>query len=363
MNTREIATHLAEAASAFPFLGPIRAEDLLEVVRCELGHEAILDDFQPYAGAHSMAIGPGRILHIISGNTPHAGLQSLIRGLLLKAHNLCKIPGRGLPEIAEFQALLPPALADRVEISSNLPPDWLESAGAVIVFGTDETIESIRARIRPDQRFLAHGHRVSIGIVLDDPEFLSVPGAAMDASLFDQQGCLSPHAFFIRQDARTYAAQLAAEMDSVNSQMPRSPISPGESARIRSIREQYAFEAANNPGVQLWTSPGSTDWTVIYDESLGFTPSCLNRVVFVKPLAGDLRIPHLSTIGLWPATLENARRVRSWGASRLCEIGRMQLPPATWHQDAQQTLAPLVEWIDFHPEDHSQRHRGAERKL
>src|ERR1700677_2775254 len=145
MTTREIATALAAAARHFPFLGEITAQNLLDVVKWELGHEKILDGFQPYAGHQARAVGPLAILHIISGNTPHAGLQSLIRGLLLKSHNFCKIPSAGLAEIGQFRDALPDALKKRVEISPELLPDWLEQAGAVIVFGDDETVEHFRS--------------------------------------------------------------------------------------------------------------------------------------------------------------------------------------------------------------------------
>jgi hypothetical protein len=54
----------------------------------------------------------------------------------------------------------------------------------------------------------------------------------------------------------------------------------------------------------------------------------------------------LSCAGIWPATLENARFAADLGVSRVCPLGRMQLPPATWHEDGQPVLAPLVRWID-----------------
>ena len=122
MTTREIAKALAGAARQFPLLGEISAQNLLDVVKWELGHVEILDGFQTYAGHQAMASGSGAILHIISGNTPQAGLQSLIRGLLLKSQNFCKIPSAGLPEIAQFRDALPEALKARVEISAELSP-------------------------------------------------------------------------------------------------------------------------------------------------------------------------------------------------------------------------------------------------
>lgn len=346
---------LAAAAARFSeYLGEVRADDLRALLAAELGHPDILDGFQPHGAAMAQAFGPGTILHVISGNTPHAGLQSLLRGLLLRSHNLCKLPAAGLPALEAFRAALPPELAARVEFSGALPDEWLARADAIIVFGSDETVEMLRARSRPDQRFLAHGHRVSLGLILDDPALASIPAAARAVSLFDQQGCLSPQGFYVRGDARAYAEALAAEM-ARNSAEPR-PVE--QAARLRAWREDFAFRAANDPDrLALWTSERSTAWTVAFDAALPeFTLSPLHRAVIVKPLPPDLPAalaavrPHLSAIGLWPCNAETAAFARDLGASRLCPLDRMQFPPLTWHQDGALSLAALVRWIDFEPD-------------
>lgn len=357
----ERAAHLARAAAPFsPWLGEITPGGLLEFVRVELGHAGVLDDFQPHGAHFSKAVAPGTILHVLSGNTPHAGLQSLLRGLLLGAHNLCKLPTGGLPEVAAFRDGLDAALAARVELSETLPEGWLGRADAVIVFGGDATVAEFRRRVRAGQIFIPHGHRVSLGIIFDDPGFVSVPHAARDASLFDQRGCLSPHGFYVAGgDVRGYAERLAGAMDDFNRAHPRATLSAAEGARIHALREECRFLAAGDPARRaLWTSAGSTDWTVVFDAAEpAFTASPLDRVVFVKPLPADLRAalapvrPHLGALGLWPATLPHARALDALdlGASRLCPVGAMQSPPLTWHQDGAPALATLVRWVDFEP--------------
>ena len=356
MQTREIAHHLAEAARHFPLLGSITQENLMDLVRIELGHEEILNEFRPYgdAGNLTRAVGPRILLHIISGNTPHAGLQSLIRGLLLDARNWCKIPCAGLPEIAEFREYLPFELARRIEIDTQLPGHWLAQADAVVVFGSDDTVEHFRSRVLAGQRFLRHGHRFSFGVVFDDPQFESIEGAARDASLFDQQGCLSPHIFYVPAPmAREYASRLAEAMAAFEKENPRGPLTVAEHTEINALRGEFGFRAATDPEAGIWQSPDSTAWTVLLDPDSHFSASCLNRVVYVKPLPDDLDSAllrarlHLSTVGIYPVTPENCARVASSGVSRICPIGKMQLPPVTWHHDGRPVLAPLVRWIDF----------------
>jgi len=351
MTTPERAHALAAACRDFRrLLGPASPEVFLEWLRLELGHESALDGFQPIGAQYLRAIAPPVVLHIVSGNTPHAALQSLIRGLLLGSHNLCKLPGAGLPEAEAFAAALPPALRSRVEFSATLPDAWLPAADAVIVFGSDETIAHFRALAMPRQTFLGYGHRVSLGMVFEDAAFDSAPSAALDASLFDQQGCLSPHCIYVADHPEEYAARLALEMERVQLAHPRSRLSLSEAAAISEIRETSRFRAAIGQPVRLWESPGSNAWTVIFDVDPAFSVSTLNRVIFVRPLPDDLAAtlapvrPFLSTIAIWPNTLPFAERAAALGAPRVCALGRMQEPPWTWRQDGRQTLSPLVSW-------------------
>jgi hypothetical protein len=353
MNTAERARALAEAAGFFPLLGPVSAEDLLEVIRLELGHPEILDGFRPY-GAHfarAMAVGP--ILHIVSGNTPHAALQSLLRGLLLGARNLVKIPSEGLPEVDDFLARLPAGLRELVVVETRLPDDWLREAGAVVVFGSDETVAHFRKRVRVV--FEAHPHRVSFCALFEAASQEVVAAVAEDVSRFNQKGCLSPHDIYVAGDARGFAARLAEEMRRYEERDPRGPVTTMEVAEIADVRANYRFRAASDPRVAIWESAGSSAWTVIFEDDPWFAASCLNRVVFVKPLPDDLKASlgpaqsWLAAVGIWPATPEWAEKAAVLRPSRICPVGRMQAPPLTWHQEGKQTLSAFVHWVDFEP--------------
>ena len=346
MTTAERAHALAAACRCFEhLLGPASPEAFLDWLRLELGHEAVLDGFQAIGAQYLRATAPPVILHIVSGNTPHAALQSLIRGLLLGSHNLCKLPGAGLPEAEAFAAALPAALRSRVEFSTVLPEAWLPGADAIVVFGSDETIAHFRALALPRQTFLGYGHRVSLGIVFEDDALDSVPGAARDASLFDLQGCLSPQCIYVAGRPEEYAARLAAELRPPS----RPKLTLSEAAALAELRETLRFRAAVGQPVRYWESG------VVFDADPSFAASPVNRVLFVRPLPADPAAAlapvrqYLSTIGIWPNTLEFAERAAALGASRVCALGRMQEPPWTWRQDARPTLAPLVSWRGWEP--------------
>jgi hypothetical protein len=359
MNTAERAQAIAAATETCEGTPTLTCDSLQDLVEAELGHRHILDSPQPHGDIKSQALAPQSILHIIAGNTPAAAIQSIIRGLLLGSHNLVKMPTAGLPELNQLVDTLPQHLRKLVELSSQLPDDWLRQSNALIVFGNDETIQTFRHQTRDDQIFIAHGHRVSLGIVFDDDDHSAAERAAKDISLFDQQGCLSPHNIYVHTSdpatAAAFADQLAGEMDRFNQHSPRRTLSPGENAQITNLRGSYDFRQATDPSVKLWTSRDSTAWTVIYEEDPQFATSPLNRVVFVKPLADPNQLPDalllvrpfLSSIAIHPFSDNHASLVSQLGASRICRLGEAQNPSLFWHQDGLAQLSPLVSWIDF----------------
>ena len=143
----------------------------------------------------------------MSGNTPHAALQSLIRGIVVGAQNWMKLPQGGLPEVDEFSLKLPAAL--RPELADHSNPDWVQDAEAIVVFGTDETVQQFSRRLLPTQRLLAHGHKISFGLIRMPFDRKVVNGAARDVFVFDQMGCLSPQFYYVAGDSVGFASLLA----------------------------------------------------------------------------------------------------------------------------------------------------------
>ena len=65
--------------------------------------------------------------------------------------------------------------------------------------------------------------------------------------------------------------------------------------------------------------------------------------------ADDLR-GKISTVGLTAPedqALPLARKLASWGATRVCPLGQMQNPPLTWRHDGRPALGDLVTWVDW----------------
>ncbi|MGA8657509.1 MAG: acyl-CoA reductase [Chthoniobacterales bacterium] len=340
---------IVRASSEFPWLGKVTLETVWEWLRLELGDPPLMP--QRYGPHHAVAIPYSPILHIVSGNTPHAALQSLIRGILLGAENLVKIPSDGLPEIERFVRLFPKPIQPLLERS--LPGAWLETAAAIVVFGSDETIASFASRVSPWQRFLPHGNKVSFAIILGDWLESTAQAAARDVHIFDQLGCLSPQFFYVENNPEGFGSQIATELENLarRDSFPERTIE--SVATIRGFREDWRFRAAMEPRIRVWESEASLEWTVILDPDPEVRSSPLHRTIFIKqlPARPEKTLAHvkrfISTIGLSPLDSETVQLAVRLGAQRICPVGEMQSPSLIWHQDGWPSLSSLVRFVDI----------------
>jgi hypothetical protein len=352
MNFFERVQAIARSTKSFPWLGEITPQLLAEWVERELGAEFATGSRTPYGNRLRQSVPCSPILHIMSGETPHAVLQSLIRGILIGAENWIKLPSVDLIEAHTFVESLPKEL--RPTLSKRLLPGWLERAAAVIVFGSDATIQEFASRIQPWQRFIPHGHKISFAMILGEWAKTEVAGATRDGCAFDQLGCLSPQFFVVKEQARYFAEQLARQLEPFRSP---STVPIETAAAIRAFREEWRFRTANDPAAQLWESPKqSLDWTVLFDPAETIPNHPLHRTFIIKPFTtsseaslGLLR-KHIGTIGIYPLTSESIDLAVRLGAQRICPVGQMQEPALDWHHDGFPSLGSLVRLIDVEPQ-------------
>lgn len=308
---------------------------------------SVADFFEPYTGyfdreslqrawdtevsAPSVRI-PNYLVHILSGNTPHAAYQSLLNGLILGAKNRIKLPSHAL---LDFQ--LPPIMADFMEISRHLPKHWLSEADALVVFGSDQTLRHFQERCPLETPFIGHGHRYGIAWI-QDPSAEAAQLAARDIGLFDQNGCLSLQTIYLEQP-RAFGPLLAKALEAFEAEHPRAKLDRSSSGAISTLREEMRFLAANDPeNYELWESQGSTAWTIIFQNSHHPTLSPGNRTVYLRPTPSDFSaLQNLSGIALHP--YEPRFDLPS---PRIFPLGEAQSPPALWAHDGVLPLASLV---------------------
>jgi hypothetical protein len=355
-----------------------RAPRLRELLRAEFGDPRVLDGFRPAPRSNGLhaAFGPRLAVHVFSGNVPGVAVTSLVRSLLLKSATLGKAAvgepllaalfARG---VAEADAELGQCLAVTYWPGGDeaMERAALDAADAVVVYGGADAVATIRSRTPVTARFLGYGPKVSFGVVgrgflRENDAREAAHGAALDASTFDQQGCVSPHLFYVEEGGPVspdgWAAMLAEEMAEVERELPRGVLAPGESSSIRQLRAEAEFAEAGGGGVRLHASAEGTAWTVVFDPKPDFSASCLNRVIRVKPVASLADVPALverfgtvlQTVGV-AADAESTRvlaeALARIGASRFTTFGQMAWPPPWWHHDGRPPLRELARWADI----------------
>jgi Acyl-CoA reductase (LuxC) len=379
----------------------LTVESLQALLTQDLGDARRLDEFAaPTAelrqGRLALARGPEMLVHIAAGNLPNSALFSLVLGILTKSAQFMKLPRHGnlIPRLfAHSLADLEPKLGSCLELAvwtgghESLEAALFAEADCITAQGSDETLRSILPRLRPGCRWIPHGHRLSFGFVGNDQlsSYQSqrvAQKAAADIAAWNQLGCLSPHVFYVEEkgtvSAEGFAEHLAAALEERERTEPRGSLPVEIAAEIagrRSLHElrqahhrvtreeaktvpRGAFFDAPQAGTRVWASPGSTDWTVVYEEDARFRTSCLNRFVYVKPCRGlEDMLRHAEVVRGQVSTLgtavgegrlaEMVPLLAQWGITRICPLGRMQEPPTGWRHDGRPTLGDLITWTDW----------------
>jgi len=345
-------------AHAYPRLFP-RAE-LIRLLRAQFGHIDALDGWISRDGVRVRARTPKLIYHVCAGNLAVSAWTSLMHGLLLGARNVVKLPGdrddssaRG--EILRFIRGLPAPLRKLVETHRKLDVEILRRADAVVAFGSDATMASLRDQTRWDQKFIAHGHALSL-LWISDPSLLTTLQAracSRDILTYDQLGCLSPQAIYVPRGADIVALgnKLAVALEAHWRTIKLKPARPlSIAARIVEARD-----VAHALGHRVWLSPQNhLGWMLIHDPDPTFQPSPLHGVIYLREIAESKltaalasvagRISTVGVAGGISSRLENV--FLSLGVSRFCPAGHMQFPPLTWHHDGRSTLGDMVTWVD-----------------
>lgn len=337
-----------------PYVGKFDQAALLEWLRCELGNPAALDEWISVGTIRSRAIPLSPVLHIVSGNTPHAAFQSTFRGLLLGCKNRVKIPSLGLLVFEQWAAKLPPELACLLEVQRELPRVWLHCEAAVI-FGSQSTLDYFRANLSPEIPRIEHGPKLGIAAIFQ-PCREAARQLAGDILRYEQRGCLSVQAVYVTGDEAhiyQFGDTLAQAMETFRRENAREIPSLSSSGAVANAREVFRFRAANETKLKLWESTNSTAWTLAYDTSPllkcgplhGYvTMHQMPKKIGSEALGAEAR--YLSSVAVFPFEDSTIAQLDYLQPPRICQTGAAQDPTIYWHHDGGAPLSSLVKWRD-----------------
>lgn len=358
------------------YLRHFRKEKLQRIIDQDFPNPLVLDEFRPrMAGGLHRAYGPELTTHIFSGNVPALPLWSMVSGLLVKSATIGKVSSSEplFPVLfAKTLEELDPKLAETMAIvwwkggNEELEKVAFQNSEAIIAYGSEQTTTQISQKVPTGVRLLIHGQKVSFGVITNEclegtKAWETAHLAAHDASWFDQQGCLSPHVFYVERGGKIspkdFARMLAHEMANFEQKMPRATLSTEENNAILRTRSQAEFQSFSSEGIELLSSEEGTSWTVMYREEAEFPFSVLNRVITVVPVDSIEEIPGkfrevkgvVQTVGVACSPQKFQPLIQLLGESgvnRICALGQMPQPEPGWHHDGRFNLADLVHWCD-----------------
>lgn len=354
------------------FLKTFRTPQLMRFLAEDFSNPQLLDGFQPITkGGFGRAFGPDILTHIWAGNVPGLPVWSFVSGLLVKAGSIGKLPSseplfagwfaqvlaEEEPEIAECFAIVWWKGGD-----TSTEVNIFNNSDVVLAYGNNSSLEAVRNRVPVTTRFLGYGHKLSFGIVSSSVLNTQKVGkvardAARDVIYYDQQGCYSPHMFFVERGGsvspKEFARYLAFQLACFEQKYSRQELSVGEARDFVRWRQGVEREVQLAKGSELISDPKGA-WAVVYDETgAELSPSGLKRTVRVSVIDKlSAVIPRimackdlLQTVGV-AATPEEmyelANELGYAGITRISALGRMAIPEAGWHHDGRFSLLDLV---------------------
>jgi hypothetical protein len=311
----------AMVATVLPLaVEPFDADAMLALVEHELG-----------AGAAGRGApdGPRLVVHILASNVPALGLPAIALACLAGVATVVK-SGRAdplsAPAFHRALAAVDPELAATVVTAAwrggdrEVEDAVLTRADIVVASGSDATLAALAPRVR--MRLVAHGTRTSVAAVGRDAPPEAADQLAFDAALYDQRGCLSPHAVWVEGDADAFAARLAAALKRLAVDLP-----PGPTSRAARAATRIAAEEA--------------DWNGTRVAAAGGRMVVVQPIAALRTLAERLGPGTVECVGVAGASLD-VDALRRAGVARVCALGRMQRPRLSWPRGQRPPLGALL---------------------
>ncbi len=320
----------------------------------EWGARTTLDSIQPDTlrrvadAAGRSNGGPLSLLAVVlAGNLFTASIRAVFVPLLLGVPVLAKSASRETAFASMVERALEradPKLGESMQLvvyrGGEVEPEaaLLESAGAIAVYGADETVDEIRRR-HPEVPIIAHGHGVSAAYCsadaltnerLDD----TVRALALDICAYDQRGCLSPQIVYVEEAPHcpvdTFAERLATNgLEPMGRRLPRGPLPIDVGAAQAQWRGLAEIEgnliAGDGFSIAIRSAADPIRWSPGYRNiSLVPVAGAKNAVASVEPLGASLKC--VGAVAESLEDLEGRLRRSRVSSAYACPLGSMQTP-------------------------------------
>jgi long-chain-fatty-acyl-CoA reductase len=351
---------------------------LYDLLETDLETSIVLDDWMPRQSVYVRAQPKGRVLHVLVGNVPLAGLFTIVRSVLTKNVTVAKLPSRDMISSLFFCLAFRDVDPDHPITrslsvvywpgGSSVEQAFIDASDVVCAWGQKDSMESIRKKLGSGKEFLEFGPKRSLLLVAPSEEDLDdiAMRAAYDASVYDQEACFSAQRIFLEGPVQTFVDRLGDWMGKLLSRLPAAHASLDKQAHVTRARQEARFE-----GWDVIHSPGS-EWTIVVcpAETSLTEEHPLGRTLFVHPvesLRDAIRYVtrDVQTVGVspWKRGFELASELTRAGALRITEIGLASRPRPGFVHDGMHPLRRMVNYVCVERGlDYKGKFRGSDRE-
>lgn len=343
------------------------------------GNLKYADTFLPFTDSDKhlkKANARGLCCHWMAGNVQILGMFALVQCMLTKNTNLIKVAAKdgGVFSllISSFEGL-EYTTKDGYTINGN---DLVKTVGVVyfsrhavklgeqmskaakvrIAWGGKEAVETVAGYPSAiDCESVIFGPKLSLAVVAkeslasDQDAKKLARRVSVDVSIFDQEGCASPHNLYIEKGGEVsperFCEILAETFPKTELQIPKPTVSPEQISAIHSIRGVYDFKG------KVWGSENMS-WSILLS---GDTDCDLCKPVYSRALMVH-EVDHINdvlkniedyiqTIGIeapLSKAIDFATKATAKGVTRCPQIGRMLNFEMPW--DGVFLIDRLVRW-------------------
>jgi hypothetical protein len=364
-----LATALAKSAG---FSGPVLREGLRRgfapwtsgalraLAEQELGMLGERESARGTPGAERLHVGFACSSVFLAGAIPMPALLEITAALAARTPLLLKTGGGDRASAHHFAATLANIDAElsrclRVVDFAGEDAECARAAceaDCVVAIGSDASVGRVRDLAAGAERFVAHGHRLSVCALGHEALATSAVAKwaeriALDIALWDQLGCLSPVAIYaVNGDSGAtsrLAEALARALEDAEALLPRGAVPASALALASNELAEAELRAAGGAAVEVFRGSGSR-YAVVREADAEWRPAPLHRFVRVHPVADAQQLAaaltplarHLAAVactGFGRDERAVAERLLALGASRVCRPGELQSPPLAWPRD------------------------------
>ncbi|WP_078937794.1 acyl-CoA reductase [Streptomyces virginiae] len=308
--------------------------NLYDLLDSELGDHHLLEEWTRNQVAKIRAFPRGRVLHVLVGNVPMAGVFSLVRSILTKNQTIAKLPARDVVSALKFGRMLLESNPPDHPVSQTLTIAYwdrdesfydriIQASDLVCAWGNGSSLEALKHRLPHSIPYVEFGPKRSYAVVFADE--VDTEAAALriahDMSVYDQEACFSPQRLFVIGDHQDLVFALRRKLDEQAEILPKGASSNDINAHIVRSRLEARYHD--------WEVIEGADWTLAVSDNPYVTPEHpLARTLFVHPISdlsalADLVDDETQTVSVLPHSraVEVADFVCSRGAVRVCETG------------------------------------------